>query len=276
MRVLKWIGGAVLIVFVALALFFAFGLNTLRGPISKAVAKATGRELVIEGDLKPVWTWVHPRIRAEGVRFSNADWGKADHLLKAEAIEASISVLPLLAGRIVLPDVHLQRGEVAHERDAEGRKNWIMDEKEQEKEESRVFVQLLTLDEGRLIWDDATTDTRVVADLGTHDTGVDFKAQGKWKGMPLKSAGHAGHVLSIRDQSTPFPVNGELRIGETSAKLDGTLTGIVGFKGIDLRFERIAGKSMDDLYDIIGLALPATSPYRISGRLHRTDGVWLF
>lgn len=276
MRVLKWIGGAVLIVFVALALFFAFGLNTLRGPISKAVAKATGRELVIEGDLKPVWTWVHPRIRAEGVRFSNADWGKADHLLKAEAIEASISVLPLLAGRIVLPDVHLQRGEVALERDAGGRKNWIMDEKEQEKEESRVFIQLLTLDEGRLIWDDATTDTRVVADLGTDDTGVDFKAQGKWKGMPLKSAGHAGHVLSIRDQSTPFPVNGELRIGETSAKLDGTLTGIVGFKGIDLRFERIAGKSMDDLYDIIGLALPATSPYRISGRLHRTDGVWLF
>jgi AsmA protein len=274
-RALKWIGGVVLVLFVALALFFTFGLNTLRGPISKAVAKATGRELVIEGDLKPVWSWVHPRIRAEGVRFSNAEWGKADYLLKADAIEAAVSVLPLLAGRVVLPEVHLEQGEVALERDAGGRKNWVMDEDE-EKKESRVFIHLLTLDQGRLVWDDGTSDTRIEAELSTDDTGVEFTAQGEWKGMKLKSAGRAGHVLSIRDQATPFPVKGELRIGETSAKLDGTLTGIVGFKGIDLRFERIAGKSMDDLYDIIGLAFPATSPYRVSGRLYRTDGVWLF
>jgi uncharacterized protein involved in outer membrane biogenesis len=274
-RALKWIGGAVLVLFVAVALFFTFGLNTLRGPISKAVAKATGRELVIEGDLKPVWSWVHPRIRAEGVTFSNAEWGKAEHLLKADAIEAAISVLPLLAGRVVLPEVHLQQGEVSLERDADGRKNWVMD-KDEEKKESRVFIHLLTLDQGRLVWDDASSDTRIHAELSTDDTGVEFKAQGKWKGMALKSAGHSGHVLSIRDQAAPFPVKGELRIGETSAKLEGTLTGIVGFKGIDLQFERIAGKSMDDLYDIIGLAFPATSPYRLSGRLHRTDGVWLF
>ena len=83
-------------------------------------------------------------------------------------------------------------------------------------------------------------------------------------------------MLSIRDQSTPFPLKGEVSIGQTSARLDGTLTGLVGFKGIDLRFERLAGKSMDDLYDIIGLAFPATSPYTVSGRLYRTDGVWMF
>ena len=65
---------------------------------------ASGYELVIEGRLGPVWSWVHPRIRAEGVSFANADWGKADYLLSAEAIEASISVFPLLAGRVVLPE----------------------------------------------------------------------------------------------------------------------------------------------------------------------------
>jgi len=112
-RALKWIGGVVIVLFVAIALFFAFGLSTLREPIANAVTKATGRELVIEGDIKPVWSWLHPRIRVEGVTFANADWGNADYLLNANAVEASVSVLPLFVGRIVLPEVHLEGAELA-------------------------------------------------------------------------------------------------------------------------------------------------------------------
>jgi len=275
-RALKWIGGVAVGLFVALALFFAFGLSTLRGPIADAVTKSTGRELVIGGGIRPVWSWLHPRIRVEGVTFANADWGKADYLLNANAVEASISVLPLLAGRVVLPEVHLEGAELALERDADGRRNWLLKDEDDPKEESRFFVKLLTVDDGRVTWDDATTDTRVEADLSTDETGVIFEAQGKWNGMKLKGAGHAGHVLSIRDQSTPFPLRADITIGQTSAKLDGTITGLVGFKGIDLQFERLSGQSMDDLYNIIGLALPATSPYTVSGRLHRLDGVWMF
>jgi uncharacterized protein involved in outer membrane biogenesis len=276
-RALKWIGGAVLVLFVAIALFLTFGLNTLRGPIVSAVTKATGRELVIEGELKPVWSWLHPRVRAERVTFANAAWGKADYLLDADAIEASITLLPLLAGRVVLPEVHLERAKLSLEQDAEGRKNWILREQpEAKKEESRFFIKLLTLDEALLRWEDAARKHSLAVDLSTDETGVQFMAVGSYGGKPLKASGHAGHVLSIRDQKTPFPLKGEVSIGGTSARLKGTLTGIVGFKGIDLRFERLAGKSMDELYDIIGLAFPATSPYTVSGRLYRTDGTWLF
>jgi len=192
MRALKWIGGVVLVLFAAIALFFAFGLSTLRGPIADAVTKATGRELVIGGGIRPVWSWVHPRIRIEGVTFANADWGKADYLLNANAVEASISVLPLLAGRVVLPEVHLEGAELALERDADGRRNWLLKDEDNPKEESRFFVKLLTVDDSRVTWDDATSDTRVEADLSTDETGVIFEAQGKWNGMKLKGAGHAG------------------------------------------------------------------------------------
>jgi AsmA protein len=275
-RALKWIGGAALVLFVAIALFFTIGLNTLRGPIASAVTKASGRELVIEGDLKPVWSWVHPRVRAERVTFANAAWAKADHLLNADAIEATLSLLPLFAGRVVLPEVHLEGAEVSLEQDAEGRKNWILKEEPEEKQKSRFFVRLLTLDEALLRWEDAARKHSVAVDLSTDEAGVQFAAAGSYGGKPLKAKGHAGHVLSIRDQQTPFPLKGEVSIGGTSARLEGTLTGIVGFKGIDLRFERLAGKSMEELYEIIGLAFPATSPYTVSGRLYRTDGTWRF
>ena len=276
MRALKWIGSGFLILFVAIALFFTFGLNLLRDPIARAVTDATGRELLIEGDLKPVWSWIHPRIRAEGVKFANADWGKAEYLLDAEAIEATISVLPLFRGRVVLPEVHLQNAELSLEQDMDGRKNWVMEKEPEPKEESRFLVKLLTLDQARLRWEDAWREHSIVVELSTDETGVKFGAEGEYSGMPLKAKGHTGHVLSIRDEVTPFPLNAEVRIGDTSAKLEGTLTGLVGFKGIDLKFEQLSGKSMEELYWIVGLAFPDTSPYRLSGRLYRADGTWRF
>ena len=275
-RALKWVGGAVLILFVALALFFTFGLHLLKGPITKGVTKATGRELVIEGDLRPVWSWVHPRIRAEGVRFANADWGKADYLVNADVIEATLSVLPLLRGRVVLPEVHLEGAELSLEQDKDGRKNWIMERESEPQEESRFFVKRVTIKEGRLYWEDAWREHSFEVDMSTDEAGVKFSGDGQYAGMPFKAEGHAGHMLSIRDQETPFPIKGELKIGDTAAKLEGTITGLVGFKGIDLQFEQISGKTMSDLYDIIGLAFPETSAYKVSGRLMRTDGMWRF
>jgi uncharacterized protein involved in outer membrane biogenesis len=276
-RALKWIGGTAAALFVAIALFFTFGLHLLKGPITRAVTEGTGRELVIEGDLRPVWSWVHPRIRIEGVSFANAEWGKADYLISADAIEASISVLPLFAGRLVLPEVHLEGAELALEQDADGRKNWILkEEPEEQKKESRLHVQLLTVKEGRLRWEDAYREHSFVADLSTDDTGISFTGEGTYSGMPLKAKGHTGHVLAIRDESTAFPISAEISIGDTAAILEGTLTGLVGFKGIDLNFKQLSGETMEDLYWIIGLAFPDTSPYKLSGRLIRNDGMWRF
>src|SRR3954470_23974220 len=100
MRVLRWTAAVVAILFVALVLFLFFGLNTLRGPISRAVGNATGRELIIQ-EIKPNWTWVHPSIRAEGVTFANPDWAKEKYLLKAQSVVVTLSAFPLVAGRVV-------------------------------------------------------------------------------------------------------------------------------------------------------------------------------
>jgi len=269
-RTLKWLGGTVLVLVVLFSLTLLFGLNLLKGPITRAISKATERELVIER-LSPVWSWVHPRIRAEGVSFANADWGKADYLLSADAIEASISVLPLFAGRVVLPEVHLQGAELSLEQDAEGRKNWVLKEDPEPKEESRIVIELLTLDAGWLAYADESRDIDLTADLETDADGVNFAVQGKYNGMPLKASGHGGPVLSIRDETTPYPLRSDAKIGETSLKIAGTITGIVGFKAFDLKIEKLCGKSLDDLYHIINVAFPATSPYTTTGRLVR-DG----
>src|ERR671928_1818367 len=158
MRILKWTGGILLALLVALALFIAFGLSTLKGPITRAVSSATGRELVIDGRLKPVWTWVHARFRAEKVTFGNADWASDDLMFQADAVEVSVELLPLLIGRVVLPEVHLARPIVNLEIDDEGRKNWLLKPEEQSEGGSRIAIHALTFDEGRLRYADAERD----------------------------------------------------------------------------------------------------------------------
>jgi len=271
-RVLKWLGGAVLALVVVLTLALVFGLNSLKGPIARAVSHATGRELVIER-LTPAWSWVHPRFRIEGVSFANAKWGRAEYLLRAEAIEASVSVLPLFSGRVVLPEVHLEKADISLEQDAEGRKNWVMKEEPEPKQESRFVIELLTLDHGRLAYVDGTRDIDLRSELSTDADGVGFTVQGKYNGLPMKGSGHGGPVLSIRHAATPYPLRAQAKIGDTSVKLEGTISDIVGLKGLDLRLAPLSGKSMDELYHIIHVAFPATSPYTTTGRLVRGDGV---
>jgi uncharacterized protein involved in outer membrane biogenesis len=268
MRALKWIVGIVGVVFVACFLFLFFGLNTLRGPIARAVEKSTGRELVIR-DIKPLWSWVHPRIRVDGITFANAAWGKEKYLLTADSAVITLSGFPLVAGHVVLPDVHLVKAQVNLEQDAEGRKNWILQREPKPDKPSRIRIRKLTLDQGVLSYDDAARDISVRADLSTDASGVGFKVEGKHAGLPVIASGHGGPVLALRDDdNTPYPLKAQAKIGDTAASVDGNITGLVGLSGIDMKVQ-LSGKTMEQLYDILGVAFPHTSPYSTAGHLVR-------
>jgi len=135
---------------------------------------------------------VHPRLRAEKVSFANPDWASEDYMFRADALEASIAVLPLLRGRVVVPKMHLQRPEVFLERDAEGRKNWLLERKQDSSRASRVHILALTLDQGKLKYDDALRDTRIAVQLAGDARGVSFAAKGKYNGLPASASGAAG------------------------------------------------------------------------------------
>jgi len=268
MRALRWIAGIFLLLVVAGTLFLFFGLNTLRGPIARAIGNATGRELVIGGNLRPTWDWIHPSFRAEKVTFANSPWAKEKYLLQADAIEVTISVTPLLAGRVNLPHVNLERPVVNLEQDVEGRKNWVLKDEDPNKD-SRIHIKRLTLDHGRLTYEDGGRDIHVASDLSTDATGVAFTVNGTYNKMPLTASGHGGPVLALRDNDgEPYPLKGEAKIGNTTIRVDGKISELIGLAGLDTRIE-LAGKSMDDLYHIIGVALPSTPAYSTSGHLIR-------
>ncbi|MBW8904677.1 MAG: AsmA family protein [Betaproteobacteria bacterium] len=266
MRILKWTGGIVLALLVALVLFIAFGLSTLKGPITRAVSNATGRELVIDGRLKPVWSWVHPRFRAEKVSFANADWASDELMFQADAVEASVELLPLLVGRVVLPEVHLNRPTVNIEIDADGRKNWILKEQDQREGSSRVSIHALTFDQAALHYLDDERDTDLQVAMSTDAQGVSFNATGTYKGLDASAEGRGGQVLALKDTDAAYPLDATAKIGGTTLKAKGTLTNVAQLSALDLDVD-LRGKTLSELYDVIGVALPETTPYQTRGHL---------
>jgi AsmA protein len=269
MRALKWVGLAVLVLLTAMVLFVVFGLGTLKGPITRTVTNATGRELLIEGQFKPVWTWLHPRFRAEKVSYANPDWATEDYLFQADAVEISIKVLPLLIGRVVLPEVHLERPIVNLEIDEEGRKNWLLGDPKKEGG-SRVAIQHLTFDQAQLKYADAGRGIDLDTALSTESDGVSFESKGLYKGLPAALKGKGGQVLGLKDIDTPYPLDAGGKIGDTAVKAKGTLTNVAQLSALDLAID-LRGKTMSELYDVIGIAFPETSPYTTHGRLVKGD-----
>ena len=106
----RWILGiiglfVVLIAAAAIALAL-FDWNHARGWVSDKVKERTGRDLVI-GELRVHPFSLHPKVHAEEVSLSNAEWGDKTPMIEADSIDFSVSLLPLIAGRVVFPDVAL-------------------------------------------------------------------------------------------------------------------------------------------------------------------------
>lgn len=272
MRALKWAAGFAAALIVVLIVLVAFGLNALRGPIERKVQDLTGRELRIEGDLEPAWSWTHLRFRAKKVSFANPDWASEDRMLTADAIEASVELLPLFVGQVYLPEVHLVRPELNLEVSADERKNWILNREQKPKGDrpSRFHIQALTFDEARLKYDDAIRVISVEAQLSTDDEGVTAFARGVYRGVGAAAAARGAPVLGLKDAHKPYVLHFVGEFGDTTVEADGSITNIVQLTSVDLTIE-LSGATLAGLYDVIGIALPETSRYSSRGRLIRTD-----
>jgi AsmA protein len=281
-RLLKWTAGLFLAPVVLVVLFIAiFGWNWLRGPIERMTLDKTGRELAISGNLELKFGWPLPRIHAGAVTFANPAWAREKQMVAADAVEIAIDLPQLLLRNIVLPEVRLERPVVFLEQDSGGRKNWLLDLNQQD-EQARIRIDRLTLDNGRLGYDDAGQKTSIRSELSTGlstsntqpaGAGVTFTAQGQYKGLPLKAHGSGGPVLGLRDESTPYPLKVDLTVGHTGVKADGTITSLLKFSAMDMRLA-LRGESLAQLFPLLGIAFPATRAYATEGHLLHSGNTW--
>ena len=122
-----WIGGMLggLAVLVAAGWYFlVHDINWLRDPASRYASDMAGRQISV-GNLAIRWS-SRPRIVVSDLHLANADWSGEKEMVAAERIEVVVELWPLLRGRVVLPEILLQKPNLVLERQADGQSNWTL------------------------------------------------------------------------------------------------------------------------------------------------------
>jgi uncharacterized protein involved in outer membrane biogenesis len=245
--------------------------NWFKGPVERQVQSRTGRSFDIGGqldvDLGRVTT-----IRADKLRFGNADWSKQDTMASVDRLDFGIEVWPLLFHRQVrIPTIHLAHPELLLEKGPKGVGNWVFGEQGN----TRARFGRLWIDDGHLHYRDAAarTDIEVQVDSTAPGKGdvappIDVKGSGRWQGNPFSVQGHAQSPLALRDKQQPYRIDANARAGATRAHARGTLVDPLQLRDFDLMLA-LSGQDLEALYPMLGIALPPSPPYAFDGRLTR-------
>ena len=291
-RLLKFIGWAIggLVLLIGLTGMAAYIFATsdfVRAQIENHANAVSGRKTKI-ARLSVDWGWT-PHVHLDDVELSNTDWGKADHMFKAQEIEFDIRLWPLLHGDIVLPRLMLRKPELYLERNAQDESNWSPNEspvantavkqvQPQHRHQTPLIGRLEIID-GQVGYIDQKRklDLSGAVSTATGQAGAEPEARlslkGRLEGQPLTLQFVGGSALMLRETDKPYPVDLEVAYGDTKLTVRGTIQDPFQYTGADLQLS-LAGPDLSEIFPLVGIPGPPTPPYRISGKLQREQDIW--
>lgn len=266
---------ALVLVLVLVVLFFPW--NTLREPVNRYLSEKTGRRFEITRRLDVDLGWRTATVRLDGIEFANPSWARDPYLLKAERAEVELRLWPLLRQTVVIPRLMLVSPTVGLQMEKDGRRTWALG-KDTSDEGTVPTIGLVQVDRGAIdvlathLGVDLHAD--VDFDSARGEMPLNYRIKGTYQRQPLTAQGRTGNVLQLTEAGQPpFPLEIDAAAGQTKLKAKGTVAALSGLDGIDASFD-VRGQSLGDLYRLLGIALPETSPYALSGRLHKRAALW--
>lgn len=290
-KILGWtLGVLVALVGVAVGGSYLYLTSTdFRSLVESQASSLSGRKTRIE-KVTVDWSTV-PHIHLSGVQVANADWAKTDYMLKADHVDFTIRLWPLLKGDVVLPHLSLQKPEVIVEKGGPHDEfNWSFGESsggtaaEAVKPNNRFQTPLvgrLEVTEGKIAYRDPKRKLSLDGTISTamgkagRQPQAELKLQGKLEGQPLTVNFTGGSAIMLRDTRQPYPIDLEVAFGATRLTAKGQVQDPFQWADPDVDLT-LSGPNLDQIYPLLGIPGPPTAPYRISGKLERDPGVWKF
>lgn len=297
-------GTLVLLIVVAIIIIATFDWNRLKPTINQKVSTELNRPFAIRGDLGVVWerqkeetgwrSWIPwPHIHADDIVLGNPPEIPDVTMVHLPRVEATLAPLALLTKTVYLPWIKLQKPDARLIRLSEKNNNWTFKLASAENNDPNAQpsgwsfrLDNILFDQGRIAVNDKVSkaDIEILVDpLGkplpfnevtgnskdktrVADYVFGLKAQGHYNGQPLTGTGKIGGMLALRSEDTPFPVQADVRSGNTRVAFVGKVNDPMKMGGVDLQL-KFAGDTLGDLYELTGVLLPDTPPFETDGHL---------
>lgn len=273
----RWVAGIAAFLLALVLLVYYFPWDNLRGPINRYVSEQLGRRFEITQHLS-VHVGRTTTVRLQGVEIANPEWASEPYLLKASAAEFDINLLPLLFGKVVLPRISLKEPKLGLQIEPDGRRTWALS-RDTSDTSAVPEIGVALVDNGFVNYRargqgaDLDVDFSLAPEEG-NQLPLHYKVNGKWKNGAFKASGRAGGVLKFsKDTQAPFPLEVNAVAGRTSLKAKGVIANMAALEGIDATFD-LQGQNLDDLYNLLGVVMPSTPPYKLRGKLDKQEKLW--
>lgn len=276
------------IVGIAITLF----LGSLQDVVETQGSDRLGRKFAIEGPLDIDWNWSAPRITAQKLKLANME-GMADpYMLEIDEVSFTIKVWKLLYGRTELPDVHIENAKIILEMTDEDHKNWdfpvlskggtVTDAVVPDDRFNFPIIGNLTIKGSQLIYRNAAKSLNVNLQLDTAESESDkgnnrltVNGTGTLQKKDFDISASSGSLQMLRDTSKLFPINLDIKMGQTHIEFVGTLKDPVTLQGVDATLN-LKGPTLSDLFYLTGIPLPPTPPYALNGQLGKDGNIWSY
>lgn len=281
-RWLLWAAvGLIGVLLVLIVIIATFDWNRLRPWVEEKAGDALQRPVSIQGDLDVDWQWRSgwlpwPHISGHDIVVAHPEGfaGTGEHMARIDYLGLSVNPLPLLKRHVEIPRLEIGQSRVFLQRNQQEQTNWIYQRRKKDNDDKQGWtvdlqsialkrVDLQVVDEMRKL-DMTTRFNSLDTDEGGY--GMDWESSGTYNETEVGGSGKVGGLLSLRDGSKPFPMQGEVSFGETRIAVEGSMSVPKGLASVDVRL-KLAGSSLADLNALFGLALPGTPPFVTEGRL---------
>ena len=108
------------------------------------------------------------------------------------------------------------------------------------------------------------------AGAGSTASRIVATADGTYAGQPIKGQAIGGALLSLRDASSPYPIEMHLENGPTKLDVSGTVQDPLHFKGSNVTLHA-SGPDMSLLSPLSGFPLPSTPNFDLAGMVDYAD-----
>jgi uncharacterized protein involved in outer membrane biogenesis len=268
----------------AIAVLMTTDFNQYKPEIAEKTKEATGRDLVIAGDLE-IGISLTPSVSVAGVTLSNADWGSRPAMVKVERFEAQMSLIPLVFGIIDVQRIVLVGADILLEIDKQGSANFDFKAPGAKEEAAAPVEQPVASDEGgtpipvvrevvirdsKLTYMDAQTDAShqaIIDELTINGEGPDNPIEmlfaGSYNEAGIKMTASLGAPTEVIAATKPYPVALTLEAGGATITVKGTIAEPMAGRGLDLAIS-VTGSQLGDLSAVAGTEVPKMGPYAMS------------
>jgi len=260
----------------ALLLVLLWNWNWFK-PIAESRASAALNRKVTIGNLD-VKLGLHPWIILDDVVVANPPEMTEGTLASVGQLSVHINPWPLFKGKVVLPDLIVDRLRGDLRPAPSGKGNWVLDlpASDPGKRSADVDIGTLSIIDGstHVLDPGRKAELRVLLHTENAQGGdkakVIVSTEGTYAAQPIEATLVGEALLSLRDPSDPYHLEVTASNGATKIKLHGSLLDPLHFRGADVTLE-LVGNDLSELYPLTNIPLPATPPYRLNGKLDYTE-----